>query len=539
MERPKPTISQQPISDILSDIDKGIISLPVFQRGYVWKKKQVRDFFTSLYNMYPVGSLLIWSTESSGIQTRGTLSSPVSPRQILLDGQQRITSLYGVIRGHEPAFFDGNSNTFKDLRFHIENEVFEYYQPVKMRDDPLWIDVSNLFQQKVQCIPSIIQACQSCKELTIDTNQIWLRVTNLINITQRDLIVETIKDKEVSIVVDIFDRVNSKGTKLSKGDLALAKLCVEWSEARETMQAKLAKWEKSKYRFSREWLLRNVNVITTGKAEFSYLSDVDRKKFQEGLRSTERYIDKSLNIIGNRLGLDHQRVLFANGSIPLIVAFLDKYKGDLTSEQRDKLLYWYVHTGMWGRYSGSSESILNKDLLCLQANESPDTALEQLINLSRVDGHIRKIVAKNFQGYKVSARFYRVLYMLTRMGEAQDFGDGLPLKEHNLGTMSQLERHHIFPQAQLKKFGYSNKSVNAIANFCFLAKESNVKISDRLPSHYLAEVDNKHPRALKSQWIPLERDLWELHNYEEFLDIRRELLAEATNNLLEKLINNQ
>ena len=67
--------------------------------------------------------------------------------KLLLDGQQRMTTLYGVVRGRAPTFFEGNEWAFTGLRFHLETETFEFYQPVKMRDDPLWIDVTELMLQ--------------------------------------------------------------------------------------------------------------------------------------------------------------------------------------------------------------------------------------------------------------------------------------------------------------------------------------------------------------------------------------------------------
>lgn len=67
--------------------------------------------------------------------------------KLLLDGQQRMTWLYGVVRGKSPKFFDGNAKAFTGLRFHLDAETFEFYQPVKMKDEPLWIDVTELMKK--------------------------------------------------------------------------------------------------------------------------------------------------------------------------------------------------------------------------------------------------------------------------------------------------------------------------------------------------------------------------------------------------------
>lgn len=132
------------VSGILDFIDNGYMALPEFQRGYVWNRDQVRAFMDSLYRRHPVGSLLVWATKSDGAPHRGDGKLPPGVVKLLLDGQQRMTSLYGIIRGKPPRFFDGQATAFTGLRFHLDKEEFAFYSPVYMKDDPLWIDVSSV-----------------------------------------------------------------------------------------------------------------------------------------------------------------------------------------------------------------------------------------------------------------------------------------------------------------------------------------------------------------------------------------------------------
>lgn len=133
------------IEHILHNIDYGTIALPEFQRGYVWNRDQVRDLMHSLYRRYPVGSLLVWATASQGLDVRGPDGPPPGVVKLLLDGQQRMTTLYGIVQGQPPRFFDGNAQAFSGLRFHLGSEQFAFYSPLKMQDDPLWIVQSPIF----------------------------------------------------------------------------------------------------------------------------------------------------------------------------------------------------------------------------------------------------------------------------------------------------------------------------------------------------------------------------------------------------------
>lgn len=136
------------IATILDQIDLGSVALPEFQRGYVWNRDQVRSLMQSLYRRYPIGSLLVWVTGSESATARGNSPAP-GVVKLLLDGQQRMTSLYGIIRGKPPRFFDGNPQAFTGLCFHLEDETFEFYMSSKMKDNPLWVNVTELMQTGV------------------------------------------------------------------------------------------------------------------------------------------------------------------------------------------------------------------------------------------------------------------------------------------------------------------------------------------------------------------------------------------------------
>jgi hypothetical protein len=523
------------ISTILNHIDSGHMALPEFQRGYVWNRDQVKGLFDSLYRRHPIGGLLVWVTESKSATHRGEGALAPGVVKLLLDGQQRITTLYGVVRGHPPKFFDGNADTLKGLYFHLESEEFSYWQPVKMRDDPLWMELTSLFQKGTEGLGEVVERLGTVPSVAGNLGKYVGRLSKLLGILDIDLHIEEVTgpDKTIEVVVDIFNRVNSGGTKLSKGDLALAKICADWPEARDVMKGHLAKWHSVGYEFSLDWLLRSVNTILTGEAKFQFLHDKTAEEVEGALARATKHINTCLNLIEGRLGLDHNRVLFGRYGIPVMVRFLEMRSGVLGSTTSDKLLFWFVQSGMWGRFSGSTETYIDQDLAALERSGDPlDNLLEQL----RLWQGSFVVEPDHFAGTTLGARFYPVLYMLTRVGEARDWGLGVPLKQHLHGKMSRLEVHHIFPRSRLYKAGLSRNDVNSLANFCFLTKETNLDISDRLPEDYFPKVEEAHPGALASQWIPMDPELWQISRYKDFLVARRELLAQEANTFLRSLL---
>ena len=523
------------ISTILDHIDSGHMALPEFQRGYVWNRDQVRGLFDSLYRRHPVGGLLVWATESKTAAHRGDGPLAAGVVKLLLDGQQRMTSLYGVVRGKPPKFFDGNAQAFSGLQFNLGSETFAFYQPMKMKGDPLWVDVSELMKAGSAGLGGFVSQLSANPETSPKVGDYVARLSRLLGVMDIELHVEEVTgaDKTLDIVVDIFNRVNSGGTKLSKGDLALAKICADWPDARDEMKAKLKEWNTAGYDFNLDWLLRSVNTVLTGEAKFLYLHDRSAEEIQSALKRAIRHIDTSLNMIAGRLGLDHDRVMFGRFSIPVIVRYLDQHKGPLNEQDRDKILFWFAQCGMWGRYSASTESTIDKDLEALNGENG---GLDNLLDTLRLWHGGLRVEPEHFTGWSLGARFYPVLYLLTRMGESRDWGTGLALKASMLGKMSKLEVHHIFPKAQLYKRDFKRADVNALANFCFLTKDTNLVISDRLPEEYFPEIEEAHPGALASQWIPMDRELWRIENFPSFLEARKVLLAEEVNKRMEELL---
>ena len=212
-----------------------------------------------------------------------------------------------------------------------------------------------------------------------------------------------------------------------------------------------------------ELLLRSVTTTLTGEAMFSALDGVQTSAFRNGLQTTVRHIDSLLNLIGSRLGLDHNRVLGGKYALPLMSRYLAQRGGSVSNPaERDRLLYWYVHSFLWGRYAGSTESILNQDLGTI---ENIEGAVDRLIeNLRRDRGDLRLHPA-DFLGSTRGARFYPLLYMLTRVWRALDWETGVELKGHLLGSLSSLETAPYIPEGATLQGGVRSRPSQCARQF--------------------------------------------------------------------------
>lgn len=513
------------LSAILDQIDAGSMLLPEFQRGYVWNRDQVRGLMRSLYLDYPVGALLVWETDTGSQAVRGAAQA-AGQKQLLLDGQQRVTTLYGIVRGRPPSFFEGDAEAFRDLRFNVETESFQFHAPVKMKDDPRWIDVTALF---VEGAASQYPALLAHPETQARFPEYVERLSQLRGILAREFHIEGITgaNKTVDVVVDIFNRVNSGGTKLSKGDLALARICAEWGDARPTMRRNLDRWANRGYHFTPDWLLRNANAVATGRAPFSALEDVTAAQFQDALNATLHHIDHFLfDLVATRLGLDHDRVLAGRYAFAVLTRLLHTRGGRFDGpKEADKALYWYVHAALRGRFAGSTETFLAKDLETVDKDGIDGV----IASLARTRKGNLAIDAQDFEGVGRGSRSYPLLYLLMRVRAARDLGTGRVLGQ----DVASIGVHEIFPKSQLARYGFGRAETNAIANFAFLSASSQVVFSNREPAEYLAGLS---PDVLASQWIPTDPTLWTIDRYPDFLAARRELLAHTANEYLDQLL---
>ena len=526
------------VSTILDDIDRGKLALPLFQRGYVWTGKDVKKLMRSLYLGYPVGGLLLWGTTADNAEIRSsgpTLDSGAI--ELLLDGQQRMTTLYGIIRGAPPTFFEGDPKAFTGLFFNLagkdeeeDGEEFEFYQPLKMGLKPRWISVTDLFKRApAEVVTELVtNNAYSTKQL-----QLYLeRAYKIFNIKDTDFHIHSVTgaDKTTDVVVEIFNAVNSGGRKLSKGDLALARIGSLWPEVRTEMKDRLDKWQTVGFMANRDWLLRCIAGVVTETAESERLGDRPVAEVQEALPLTEAAIDRLLEATRTHLGMDIDKAHRSPNAFPVMVKYLVNNGGDFPDNTaKAQLLHWYINASIWGRFSGSTETAINQDLAALNTIDPIETLRR---NLTQSVGN-RTVGPESFDFQNRGARFYTLFRIMSRVWGAKDWGTGQELSDHGPGT--SIELHHIFPRKCLSDNGISASDANNFGNCAFQTRNTNQAIRDRAPKDYMPEITENRPGALESQWVPNCPELWKVENYQEFLAERRRLLAEAANEILEFL----
>lgn len=528
---------EKSIGDLIKEIQKQQLILPEFQRGYVWKRPAVRSFVNSLYRGYPTGSFLIWKTPEPGkVRGANDLDSDSKYFELILDGQQRLTSIFTVITGSPPPFYEGEKLSF-DLYFNLYDESFGYWKRITKQGKPEWIPVTQFFQEGFATfLKTRMETAGDAKDLYVANLD---RLQRLDAIREYSYYVRTLTEPTMDRVVEIFNLVNSAGTNLSKSDLALAHICASWPEARETFRTQQAKLSAHGFGLDLDFFTRATSTVATDSALYEPLYKVPIVEVQNAWKQVERVMEYLVNVFRADAFIDSASTLPSDFPLIPLVAYLAKHDGKFSDPaEKFDFLHWFYAALMWGRYSGSAESKLNADVSVVGEEGAPDKLRDKLL---QERGRI-KIEPRDLERRGANSTVYPMTYIVMRANGARDWFNGQPLYAKNVGVVYGLERHHIFPQAVLYSNGYSSANrvhkemVNEIANLAFLTKQANIKISDADPLAYLKEIKNKDPEALGAQFVPMDEALWTVDKFPEFLAARRSLIAQGINDFMDGLL---
>ena len=219
------------VQTLIGEVKAGEILLPEFQRGYVWNANQVRGLVQSLYQKHPTGHFLTWKT-SKPTKIRGGQVNQEGRSILLLDGQQRLTTLFVLFEGKSPPFYEGES-LFFDLYFNMQTAEFRFWQKTVMKDSPDWISVHSFLSEGLNNFLQRLPHLPGEERTLVEENIPQLARLDAIRDYPYQVDQLDAEDLTTKQVVDIFNRVNSAGTPLTKADLAIAHICSIWPEARQ------------------------------------------------------------------------------------------------------------------------------------------------------------------------------------------------------------------------------------------------------------------------------------------------------------------
>lgn len=531
------------IKDLISDINSSNLVLPEFQREYVWTREQAKQLFVSLTRNYPVGRLLLWKTQDPPeLKNVAELPEILGTVQVLLDGQQRLTTLFMLITGKIPPYYreEDIKNDIRDLYTNLEDGDFQYYQPVRMKENPRWVSVIDCFDARQIEIVRIAQAiCTDTTELAQVIQLLFDNLNRLRNIVNADLPIQLVPaDATLDEAIDVFDRVNSLGTRLTQAELALTHVTGKWPYARRAVKAKIDQFKPRQFYFDLTFMTRALVCAVTGHALFEQIHTSPLPELKSGWSRLSGILEYIVNLLpGSAFINSTQDLSTLNALVPLI-QYLALNSGKFPSDEEfRRALRWFYIAQIHQRYTGQADNRLEHDVTIVHREPSPwATLLEQIVDQrGRID-----VKPDDFEGRGTSHPLYRMSYIFAKSRGARDWFNGVPL-----GTTGQgpylIHSHHVFPSSELYEKLYSSDNhvhrqrVNAIANRAFLTGETNLGISNRLPMEYFPRVQELYPSELEKQCIPMDERLWQLPNYESFLEERKQLLAQAMNEFLDSL----
>lgn len=535
------------ISQIIDKIDDDQLFIPAFQREYVWKKQNAKDLISSLINEYPTGTMLTWETNHPPeLKGNHKYDEKQGAVKLILDGQQRITTLYLLITGNIPPYYKAE-DIMQDPRLlfvNIETLELEYYQKTAMQNNPVWIQLTDIFKGKVR-LRDIVDALEKNlsgerisreRENTIDDN---IRKIELIK--SRDFVEQIIPTKaKIKEAIDIFYIVNASGVNLTDAELALAQISGYWPDARERIKKKLAQLEKDGWVFHLDFIMYVLlGVIHNMGSKMEKLHTPDNMpRILEVWNTLENdTLDYVCNVLKSQAYIDHTKeVNSIYAFIPIIVYAFNKKKEKLNQLEIRKAIKWFYYSQIRTRYISQLPQKLDRDLRIVATEDNPFDKLIAIIESERK----LEIDKDEFIGVGVSHPLWGLMKWYFKSIDAKCFSTGISLRK-NMGKKYELEYDHIFPYSVLKENGYdiNNRTkysyAQEITNRAILTQVANRTKSAKFADGYLAEVKEKFPDSLKLQCIPEDTELWKLENFELFIEKRRNILAKELNAYLNNL----
>ena len=569
------------LSTLLDEIDRGEIALPDIQRPFVWKPAKVRELFDSMYRGFPVGHLLFWATGAEADARRiGTHTHEAAPRLMIVDGQQRLTSLYTVLTGKEVLRDDYTASRIR-IAFRPRDGSFEVADAAVAKNPEFIHDISILWDGGSQSRKEreFLNRLEASKgELTEhqrdDLADAISRLYNLRNYPFK--VMELGSDVDEEQVADVFVRINSEGVQLNQADFILTLMSVWWEEGRKQLEA-FARDARipqptpsSANPFidpSADQMLRVAAGLAFRRGRLRYVYQVLRGKDlgtgeisaairEKQFAALQKAQAETLSLTNwheflkavRRAGYRSRAMISSDNNLMFsyLMYLIGHRDYDLDRKTlREAIAQWFFMTSLTGRYTGNFESRVEQDLRRLAEAKSGedfiatlngiiDTVLTDDFWTIQLPSSLETSSAYGPTVFAYSASLVllnaRPLFSPLHLGELLDPSTHAP--------RSAVERHHLFPKAYLTRIGIDRTAHrNQIANYAFVEWPDNVTIGDSPPSDYFPSLfDDLTPQRQKQArfWHALPEG-WEQMDYRDFLQQRRLLLAKVVRAAFDKL----
>jgi len=558
---------------LLEDIAIGEIGLPDIQRPFVWDTTRVRDLFDSMYRGYPIGTLLFWENGFPGEHRLiGADRKQKVPNLLIVDGQQRLTALYAVMKGVPIVDKDFRLRHIR-IAFNPLEERFEVTNTAIERD-PTWIpDVNVLWKPETDqysFVSKFLEQLAQRRSLSTEERRhipkAIQRLINLVNYPVTALVISASATEEQ--VSEIFVRINSRGRTLNQADFILTLMSVFWDEGRKELEdfARRAKQPPPDnrpspynpyFQPSPDQLLRVGVALAFRRARLEHVYSILRgKDLQTGefsaerrdaqfalLRKAQAYVldlqhwHDFLNVL-KRAGYLHPSLISSQTALVYTYALWLIGKRDFGLDPhllRDVMACWFFMASLTGRYTSSPESRMEQDLALLRGCRESHEFVEAL------EQEMRAVLTPDYWEVTLpnelataSARnpaqlaYFAALCIL----DAPVLYSDMKVREL-LGPLVQakkrpLERHHLFPREYLKRVGvHDQRDINQVANYALVEWHDNVSIGDRPPAEYAPHLERRFsPEQIATMYrlhaLPKN---WYCMDYFQFLEERRKRIA--------------
>lgn len=574
--------TQYPINALVEQIDSGQLSLPDLQRPFVWSRSRVRELFDSLYNGYPAGYFLFWSTPTPVDSHKVATSQGASGGlKMIVDGQQRLTSLYSVMKGREVVTAENDLQVIR-ISFNPLTEEFAVADAAR-ENDPEWLssisDIWNSPSGEWAFTNDFIKQLSAAREITpAEPQKIGSSFGKLAGLKNYQFsALELSSDLDIDEVAEVFVRINSLGVALNSADFILTLMSVHKKDARHQLEdfSRAAKLPSvsgaSPYNHfhapSPDELLR-VAVglgLKRGVLQNAYQAlrgrDPQSKIVSEQVREEQfaRLLAAQAHVLTlknwqdymvavKRAGYRSGKMLTSANNFLYCYLFFLMGRHEYAvgpSELREAIARWFFMASLTGRYTGSPETALEADLRRFSEAHSSDefiAIIDHVIDTQLTPDFWNVTLPELLDssaawspylfGYYASLNLLDANALFSKMKIRDLFDPGVKQ------TKSPVERHHLFPKAYLSSIGVIGTTrTNQIANFAFVEWADNIAISATKPSEYVPAYFQSMAPADRERamfWHALPPD-WEHMDYVEFLRARRKRIAHVVQVGFERL----